>query len=106
MKMSGFKLIYDFNTINNLVEMMSPPKDISLHELQSIAAFKLQDWTQRTATGLEYAIEKHKQIKINIDIEPSFVIIPQLGQLENAENILLLSLGLSLKPKFRVFNLC
>jgi hypothetical protein len=106
MKLSGFKLIYDFNTINHLVEMMSPPKDISLHELQSIAAFKLQDWTQRTATGLEYAIEKHKQIKINIDIEPSFVIIPQLGQLENAQNILLLSLGLSLKPKFRVFNLC
>ena len=92
--MSGFKLIYDANTINCLIEMLSPPKDIQLNELQSLAAFKLQDWTHRTATGLEYAIEKHKQIKINIDIEPSYLIIPQLGQLETALNILLVSLGL------------
>ena len=93
MKMSGFKLMYDANTITTLTEMLSPPKDISLEELQMIAAFKFQDWSQRTALGLEYALEKHKQIKLNIDIEPSFVVIPQLGQLATANHILLLSLG-------------
>ena len=103
MRMSGFKLIYDANTINTLVEMLSPPQDISLEELQSIAAYKLQDWSQKTATGLEYAIGKHKQIKLNIDIEPSYVIIPQLGQLESAHNILLLSLGLSIIFKMQSF---
>lgn len=93
MKMSGFKLIYDAKTINTLTEMLSPPKDISLEELQLIAAFKLQDWSQKTALGLEYALEKHKQIKMNIDFEPSYVVVPQLGQLATANNILLLSLG-------------
>ncbi|CAG2100423.1 unnamed protein product [Medioppia subpectinata] len=53
MRMSGFKLIYDANTINTLIEMLSPPKDISLEELQTIASFKFQSWTQRTAIGLE-----------------------------------------------------
>jgi len=94
MKMSGFKLIYDVNTINCLLEILSPPEDISLNELQLMAAFKLQDWKQRLATSLEYAINKHKQFKINIDVEPSHVVIPQLGQLKGAQNILLISLGL------------
>ena len=94
--MSGFKLIYDANTINTLIEMLSPPQDISLEELQSIASYKLQDFTQKTATGLEYAIGKHKQIKLNVAIEPSYLIIPQLGRLESAHYILLLSLGLKI----------
>ncbi|XP_054161337.1 intermembrane lipid transfer protein Vps13-like [Oppia nitens] len=93
MKMSGFKLMYDANTINTFIEMLSPPKDISLEELQSIAAFRFQNWSQRTALSLEYAIEKHKQIKLNIDIEPSYVIIPQLGCLDSAHDVLLVSLG-------------
>ena len=96
MRMSGFKLIYDSKTINTLVEMLSPPQDISLEELQSIAAFRFKDFSQKTATGLEYAIGKHKQIKLNVDIDPSYVIIPQLGRLENAHNILLFSLGLQM----------
>ena len=48
---------------------------------------------QMTTLGIEYAVEKHKQLKLNIDIDPSFVVVPKLADISTAKSIVLLSLG-------------
>ncbi|MDR8459345.1 hypothetical protein FPK42_22710, partial [Acinetobacter baumannii] len=42
---------------------------------------------------MEAAIKNHQQLMLNIQIDPSFVIIPNTGNMDNADAVLLLSLG-------------
>ena len=100
MKMSGFKLIYDADTINKIIKMFEPPKDISLEEIQSIAASQFDQLKKKTATQIEYSIDKHKQIKVSIELEPSYVIVPRNGKLntdissdDQLNDVLVVSLG-------------
>ena len=75
-----------------------PPENVTLDELHNYAQNKIGDLRTMTALGIEYAIEKHKQVKITINIDPSFVIVPKFGDIISADTILLLSLG---KFKFK-----
>lgn len=92
--MKSAYLLYDIETINHIYRMFKPPENISLKEIQSYAQYKLGDLKAITALGLEYAIEKHKQLKLNIKVDPSFVIVPRLADISKANTVLLLSLGL------------
>ena len=87
-------LMYDIETINHLYRMLKPPESISLEEMQAYATYKLGDFKQMTALGIEYALEKHKQLKLNIDVDPSFVIVPRMADISKANSVVLLSLGL------------
>ncbi|KAJ6225422.1 hypothetical protein RDWZM_003967 [Blomia tropicalis] len=92
LKMKSSYILYDIDTINHLYLLFKPPKNI-MEEIQSYAHDKFDNLKQMTALGLEYAVEKHKQMKLNIDVDPSFVIVPKLAQISNASTVLLLSLG-------------
>lgn len=46
-----------------------------------------------TATGLQYAIEKHTSLELNVDIHAPYIIIPYGGQYTGNENVLVLNLG-------------
>ena len=90
--MKSSYLLYDIETINQLYRMLKPP-DVSIEELQSYAQYKLTDLKQMTALSIEFALERHKQLKLNIKVEPSFVIVPKLGDIAKANSVVLLSLG-------------
>lgn len=92
--MKSAYVMYDIETINQLYRIFKPPENVSLEDIQSYAQYKFGDLKQMTVLGLEYAIEKHKQLKLNIDIDPSFVIVPKLADLSKANSVLLLSLGM------------
>lgn len=40
---------------------------------------KLEDLKEMSAFGLQYAIEQHKYLQLNIDMQPVFIIIPEKG---------------------------
>ncbi len=40
---------------------------------------KFDEIKEQTATGLQHVIEQHKYTDINIDLKPSYVIIPHGG---------------------------
>ncbi len=63
LRVAGFKMIYDAKTISHLMRVLKPPNDVSFDELQSMAVIKMNEVKQRTASGLEYAIHKHKQVR-------------------------------------------
>jgi len=92
-KAQGLKMVYDKETIERLVEMMSVTREVNLDEIQTIAALKLNEFQQRSMLGLEYAIENHKKLNLSLSLEPSFILVPETGSIETANHILLVSLG-------------
>ena len=89
----GLKLVYDKETVDRMIEMMSVTREISLDEIQTMAALKINEFQQRSRISLEQAIENHKKLNLSLNIEPSFILVPETGSIENANNILLVSLG-------------
>ena len=40
---------------------------------------KFEDLKEQTATGLQHAIEQHKYTDISVDLQPTYVLIPDKG---------------------------
>lgn len=47
--------------------------------LQDVAAEKLTNIKERSATGLQYAISKHPKLELDINMMPSYIVIPYNG---------------------------
>ncbi|KAM7093260.1 intermembrane lipid transfer protein VPS13A isoform 6-T6 [Molossus nigricans] len=87
------EMIYDARTVNSIVEFFRPPKDVNLAQLTSATLTKLEEFRDKTATGLLYIIETQKVLDLRINLKASYVIIPQDGIFSPASNLLLLDLG-------------
>lgn len=85
--------IYDIDTINQLYELFLPPEHISLEEIKMDVQNQIHDLRLVTYSQVQNALEKHKQLKLNIKVEPSYVIVPRNGNIADANQILLISLG-------------
>lgn len=93
LNMKSLYLLYDINTLNQLYRLFMPSENICLDEIQTYAQYKLGDWKQMTLAGLKYSIDKHKQFKFDMNIDPSFVIVPKKANLFHANTFILISLG-------------
>ncbi|XP_042521533.1 vacuolar protein sorting-associated protein 13A isoform X1 [Dipodomys spectabilis] len=87
------EIIYDARTVNSIVEFFRPPKDVHLAQLTSATLTKLEEFRNKTATGLLYIIETQKVLDLRINLKASYVIVPQDGIFSPTSNILLLDLG-------------
>ncbi|KAF7652944.1 hypothetical protein LDENG_00089730 [Lucifuga dentata] len=87
------EIIYDAITVNSMSEFFMPPDDLQLDELTNATLMKLEQFRDRTATGLMYVIETQKVLDLNLNLMASYVIIPQTGFYDATQNIVLLDLG-------------
>uniref|UniRef100_A0A452VE61 Vacuolar protein sorting 13 homolog A n=1 Tax=Ursus maritimus TaxID=29073 RepID=A0A452VE61_URSMA len=87
------EMIYDARTVNSIVEFFRPPKEVNLAQLTSATLTKLEEFREKTATGLLYIIETQKVLDLKINLKASYVIIPQDGIFSPTSNLLLLDLG-------------
>uniref|UniRef100_A0ABI7Z2W6 Vacuolar protein sorting 13 homolog A n=1 Tax=Felis catus TaxID=9685 RepID=A0ABI7Z2W6_FELCA len=87
------EMIYDARTVNSIVEFFRPPKEVNLAQLTSATLIKLEEFRDKTATGLLYIIETQKVLDLKIDLKASYVIIPQDGIFSPTSNLLILDLG-------------
>ncbi|KAK7933821.1 hypothetical protein WMY93_004717 [Mugilogobius chulae] len=87
------EIIYDATTVNGIAAFFRPPDDLELDELTNATLMKLEQFRDRTATGLMYVIETQKTLDLKVNLMASYVIIPQTGYYDNSQNILLLDLG-------------
>ncbi|XP_055079954.1 vacuolar protein sorting-associated protein 13A isoform X2 [Periophthalmus magnuspinnatus] len=87
------EIIYDATTVNGMAAFFRPPDDLELDELTNATLMKLEQFRDRTATGLMYVIETQKTLDLKVNLMASYVIIPQTGYYDNTQNILLLDLG-------------
>ncbi|ETE71307.1 Vacuolar protein sorting-associated protein 13A, partial [Ophiophagus hannah] len=87
------EIIYDAMTVNSLVDFFRPPSDVHLEQITSVTLTKLEEFRDKTATGLVYVIETQKVLDLKINLMSSYVIVPQNGFYEATSNKLLLDLG-------------
>ncbi|XP_069379782.1 intermembrane lipid transfer protein VPS13A isoform X2 [Paralichthys olivaceus] len=87
------EIIYDAITVNSMSEFFMPPDDLQLDELTNATLMKLEQFRDRTATGLMYVIETQKILDLKVNLMASYVIIPQTGFYNGTQNIMLLDLG-------------
>ncbi|KAM6944423.1 intermembrane lipid transfer protein VPS13A isoform 1-T1 [Lycodopsis pacificus] len=87
------EIIYDAITVNSMSAFFLPPDDLQLDELTNATLMKLEQFRDRTATGLMYVIETQKVLDLKVNLMASYVIIPQTGFFDGTQNILLLDLG-------------
>ncbi|XP_028980284.2 vacuolar protein sorting-associated protein 13A isoform X3 [Esox lucius] len=92
-KSQPLEIIYDAITVNSMSAFFSPPDDLQLDELTNATLMKLEQFRDRTSTGLMYVIETQKVLDLNIDLMASYVIVPQTGFYDSTQNIMLLDLG-------------
>uniref|UniRef100_G1SF78 Vacuolar protein sorting 13 homolog A n=1 Tax=Oryctolagus cuniculus TaxID=9986 RepID=G1SF78_RABIT len=87
------EMIYDARTVNSIVEFFRPPKEVHLAQLTSATLTKLEEFRDKTATGLLYIIETQKVLDLKINLKASYIIVPQNGIFNSTSNLLLLDLG-------------
>ncbi|XP_074527415.1 intermembrane lipid transfer protein VPS13A isoform X2 [Halichoeres trimaculatus] len=87
------EIIYDAITVNSMSQFFMPPDDLQLDELTNATLMKLEQFRDRTATGLMYVIETQKVLDLKVNLMASYVIIPHTGFYDGTQNILLLDLG-------------
>uniref|UniRef100_A0A803W558 Vacuolar protein sorting 13 homolog A n=1 Tax=Ficedula albicollis TaxID=59894 RepID=A0A803W558_FICAL len=87
------EIIYDAITVNSLVDFFRPPKNVHLEQLTSATLMKLEEFREKTSTGLLYIIETQKVLDLKINLMASYIIVPQNGFYDHTSNLLLLDLG-------------
>ncbi|KAM9475939.1 intermembrane lipid transfer protein VPS13A isoform 2-T2 [Clarias gariepinus] len=87
------EIIYDAMTVNNLSAFFMPPNDLQLDELTNATRMKLEQFRDRTSTGLMYIIETQKVLDLNINLMASYVFVPQMGFYDPKHNLIILDLG-------------
>ncbi|KAM9329208.1 intermembrane lipid transfer protein VPS13A [Gastrophryne carolinensis] len=96
------EIIYDAKTINSLADFFRPPQNVHLEQLTSATLTKLEEFRDKTSTGLLYVIETQKVLDLKINLMASYILVPQNGFYENSANLLILDLGsLSMTSKSR-----
>ncbi|KAG7223425.1 hypothetical protein INR49_015528, partial [Caranx melampygus] len=93
MESQPLEIIYDAITVNSMSAFFRPPDDLQLDELTNATRMKLEQFRDRTATGLMYVIETQKILDLKINLMASYVIVPQTGFYNGTQNILLMDLG-------------
>lgn len=65
----------------------------TLTQLQTAAAEQLEGLKEMSALGLEYAIQKHSVLDIQVDMQASQLLIPHGGLYEDSKALIVVNLG-------------
>ncbi|KAJ8380883.1 hypothetical protein SKAU_G00016610 [Synaphobranchus kaupii] len=87
------EIVYDAVTVNSMSAFFMPPQELQLDELTSATLMKLEQFRDRTSTGLMYVIETQKVLDLKVNLMASYVIVPETGFYDTAKNLVLLDLG-------------
>ncbi|KAH0619803.1 hypothetical protein JD844_014073 [Phrynosoma platyrhinos] len=87
------EIIYDARTINAMVDFFRTNKGMDLERLTTVTLSKLEEIKERTATGLTHIIETRKVLDLRINLNPSYLLVPQTGFLYAKSNLLILDFG-------------
>ncbi|XP_066252738.1 intermembrane lipid transfer protein Vps13 isoform X1 [Euwallacea similis] len=93
------RIIYDSGTVNKAFDIFKIPPDTSLNQISAAASSKLTNVKEMTSTGLQYAIEQHTRLDIDITLHAPHIIIPYGGKFEELQNVLVVDLG-----QIRIFS--
>ncbi|CAK9800782.1 Intermembrane lipid transfer protein Vps13, partial [Anthophora quadrimaculata] len=86
-------IIYDAQTVIEIVNLFKVQNSSTLYNLQAAAAEQLEGLKEMSALGLEHAIQKHSVLDIQINMQASQLIIPHGGFYNGTRSLLVVNLG-------------
>ncbi|XP_076225482.1 vacuolar protein sorting 13C isoform X3 [Nomia melanderi] len=86
-------IVYDAQTVIELVNLFKVQNSSTLNQLQAAAAEQLEGFKEMSALGLEHAIQKHSVLDIQVDMQASQLIIPHGGFYNSTKSLLVVNLG-------------
>ncbi|XP_073508834.1 intermembrane lipid transfer protein VPS13C isoform X3 [Phyllobates terribilis] len=87
------EIIYDAATINALADFFRTQKGMDLEELTSATLMKLEEIKEKTAAGLSHIIETRKVLDLQINLQPSYLLIPNSGFYHEKTDLLIVDFG-------------
>ncbi|XP_074521688.1 intermembrane lipid transfer protein VPS13C isoform X2 [Halichoeres trimaculatus] len=87
------EIIYDALTVNSLAEFFKTGKGVDLEVLTSATLSKLEEFKEKTATGLSHIIETRKVLDLRIDLKPSYLLVPKTGFYSNTSDLIIVDFG-------------
>ncbi|XP_077120280.1 intermembrane lipid transfer protein VPS13C isoform X1 [Ranitomeya variabilis] len=87
------EIIYDAATINALSDFFRTQKGMDLEELTSATLMKLEEIKEKTAAGLSHIIETRKILDLQINLQPSYLLIPKSGFYHEKTDLLIVDFG-------------
>ena len=87
------QIVYDKSTIDRLEKIFRAPDLVNLSHLQNNAASKLREYREATTLSLQYVIDNHNLVDVDVRLESSNVILPHRGQLTTSSALAVVNLG-------------
>ncbi|XP_034535087.1 vacuolar protein sorting-associated protein 13C-like, partial [Notolabrus celidotus] len=87
------EIIYDALTVNSLAEFFKTGKGVDLEVLTSATLSKLEEFKEKTATGLSHIIETRKILDLRIHLKPSYLLVPKTGFYSNTSDLIIVDFG-------------
>ncbi|XP_030555732.1 vacuolar protein sorting-associated protein 13 [Drosophila novamexicana] len=99
------QIIYDAETILNLISIFQPPTNVNLSRFEETAASRLVGIKERSATGMQYVIDQKSVLDADILLMPNIIVVPHGGlYVAEEKSLVVLSLGqvhVTTKPHHR-----
>ncbi|XP_068984481.1 intermembrane lipid transfer protein Vps13 isoform X1 [Bombus flavifrons] len=92
-KSKSVDIIYDAQTVIEIVNLFKVQNSSTLNNLQAAAAVQLEGLKEMSALGLEHAIQKHSVLDIQVNMQASQLIIPHDGFYDSTKSLLVVNLG-------------
>lgn len=92
-KSKSIHIAYDAHTIIELVKVFKVQNNTALSQIQAAAAERLEGIKEMSALGLEYAIQKHSTLDIQVDLAASQLIVPYGGFYTDQAAVIVVNLG-------------
>lgn len=86
-------IAYDVHTLRRVSTMFESKEASQLSQLQAAARQKLEDLKKTSSLGLEYAIQNHAVVDVDIKIKGSFLLLPYGGCMEDKRGLILCNMG-------------
>uniref|UniRef100_A0A8C5P9K6 Vacuolar protein sorting 13 homolog C n=1 Tax=Leptobrachium leishanense TaxID=445787 RepID=A0A8C5P9K6_9ANUR len=87
------EIIYDAITINGLAEFFQTNRGMDLEQLTSATLMKLEEIKEKTAAGLNHIIETRKVLDLRINLQPSYLLLPESGFYQQKTNLIIVDFG-------------
>ncbi|XP_065656239.1 intermembrane lipid transfer protein VPS13A isoform X1 [Hydra vulgaris] len=87
------EIIYDANSINKAFSFFEPPQDVILQDLQNKAYSTFEEFKVSSTAGILHAIEVRNILDISINIDASYLIIPEKGTYTGCKDMAIIDFG-------------
>lgn len=88
------QIVYDAQTVISLLDIFKTPTDVNLSNLEQSATAKLDDFKERSATGMQHLIDQKPILEIDVLLMPNILVVPRGGFYDNEDkSMIVISLG-------------